>query len=94
VLYVFGVRAPAERLYSSHHLHHFTPKSLRATLEQSGLKVVAVRNHNSPLAAVDIPPTGVLGNLFFKLGLIGLSILGQISGKTYLQTMIARKISF
>lgn len=52
----FGVRMLFDRLYSAHHLHHFSIKSLRSLLVEAGLEVETVHQNNTPLAAVDLPP--------------------------------------
>ncbi|MFZ4681267.1 MAG: class I SAM-dependent methyltransferase, partial [Terrimicrobiaceae bacterium] len=48
-----GWKAAFERLYSSHHLHHFTVRSLFSLMQKSGLRVQKQFTHNFPLAAVD-----------------------------------------
>ena len=78
-----GVRAPAERLYSSHHLQHFTAASLRLTLGKAGLHVIASHRHNTPLAAIDIPAKGDMQRVIFMFGVWVLYALGSLTGKTY-----------
>lgn len=84
-----GITGPARRLYSPHHLHHFTGTSLRATLGKAGLKVVATHHHNVPLAAVDIPGSNTVVRAIYALGVAGIFTLGWMTGRTYLQTVIA-----
>lgn len=86
-----GLRGPAERLYSAHHLQHFTRKSLRLALEKVGLEVVELHHHNAPLASIDVPASNVLVRMIFMAGVVLLFQLGLISGRTYLQTVVARR---
>jgi hypothetical protein len=51
----WGVPLAFNRLYSRHHLHHFTRKSLRTVLQAGGLQIESEIVHNAPLAAIDIP---------------------------------------
>jgi len=92
ILYKLGIRTPALRLYSAHHLQHYSPASLRVTLEKAGLKIVSEYNHNAPLAAIDFSADSSLQRAIFTVGVAVLFFWGSITGKTYLQTIIARKI--
>lgn len=91
IMYRLRMKTSASRLYSSHHLQHFTIQSLRSTLERAGLEIIATRIHNSPLAAVDIPSGNVVKRTVFTMGLVGLSFLGAVTGTAYLQTVVARR---
>jgi 2-polyprenyl-3-methyl-5-hydroxy-6-metoxy-1,4-benzoquinol methylase len=50
-----GVATPYYSLYELAHLQHFTNRSLKALMERSGFEVVAHRNHNYPVKAIDMP---------------------------------------
>ena len=89
----FGMRGPCERLYSAHHVQHFTPKSLRLALERAGLEVVRTHHHNAPIAALDIPAANLIVRLIYKMGVVGLLWTGLFCRRTYLQTMVARRNS-
>jgi len=86
-----GYSAPLRRLYSKHHLNHFTSRSLKELLERQGLATVQVIRHNSPMAAVDIPKTSELSGLIQKAGVWGAFQLGALTRRTMLQTIISQK---
>jgi 2-polyprenyl-3-methyl-5-hydroxy-6-metoxy-1,4-benzoquinol methylase len=86
-----GVRIAFDRLYSRHHLHHFSRSSLSRLLASEGLKPEAVILHNAPLAAIDVPASSPPGVAVLRLGLAVLNGLGRLSRKSYLQTVICRR---
>jgi len=86
-----GIRGPCERLYSTHHLQHFTSRSLRIVLEGSGLEILKLHRHNAPIAALDIPVANPILRAIYTAGVIGLLWAGSLAQRTYLQTMIARR---
>ena len=92
VMHRCGVVTPAARLYSSHHLQHFTVNSLRSSLERAGLEIMSTRNHNPPFAAIDFPSNNFIKRFVFAAGLTGLLFLGSLSGMAYLQTVFARRV--
>lgn len=73
------------RLYSAHHLNHFSVKSLNRLLSKAGLSVEKTHHHNSPLAAVDLPenlrplriPVLAILAVFFALGSLTSMCLSQ-----------------
>ena len=87
-----GVSLAFDRLYSRHHLHHFTRGSLRRLLEGHGFRVEADMTHNAPLAAIDIPVTGRLADLVLRSGMFVVCQAGAAIGRAYLQTVTCRKI--
>ena len=82
-----GFRAPFEQLYERFHLNHFNSKSLRTLIERSGFELLAHHHHNIPLAAVDTPTNSAV----LRVGVWGTFVLGRLSGRTYEQTVVARK---
>ena len=62
-----GIRSGYNRLFSDHHIHHFTNQSLRCLLEKHGFKILTQRNHNYSLASVDFPSAGVIKTLLLRL---------------------------
>jgi len=86
-----GWSVPLKRLYSKHHLNHFTDSSLKYLLKRQGLAIVQVFRHNSPMAAVDIPPTSPLGAVILRAGIWVAFQLGQLTRRTMYQTIVARK---
>jgi SAM-dependent methyltransferase len=86
-----GFEGPFERLYSKHHLHHFTPSSLRLLLESNGFSVVKLLRHNAPLAAIDFDSPAPLVSAFLRAGVWGTFMIGSLVSQTYLQTIICQK---
>jgi hypothetical protein len=85
-----GIRVAFDRLYSRHHIHHFSRASLRSLLESEGLKPEATILHNAPLAAIDIPASGYVTAVLLRVGLALMNAIASISGQSYLQTVICR----
>ena len=87
-----GYSTPMKRLYSKHHVNHFTASSLRRLLEGQGLSTVRVIRHNSPMAAVDIPQTSALVGAILLGGVWAGFQLGQWTGRTMLQTVVSKRV--
>lgn len=81
-----GYRVAFERLYDRHHLNHFNPTSLRVLMERNGFKPLTLHRHNLPLAAVDMPRESPI----LRAGVWGTFVLGRLTGRTFLQTLVAR----
>ena len=85
-----GVPLAFNRVYSRHHLHHFTRRSLRSVLENNGLKIELDMVHNAPMAAIDIP----VKNFAVETGLLAclavVFVIGGLTGTSTLQTVICR----
>lgn len=85
-----GITAAYKRLYSTHHLQHFTNRSLRKLIEEGGFEVISQYNHNYPMKAVDTPP----GNAFIKgvyIAVVGMIFLAQsLFGDGISQTIVCR----
>lgn len=77
------------RLYSAHHVHHFTRHSLEILLRSHGLEIERSWTHNMPLAAIDIPTDGSAGAIL-RAGMWGVCRVGDLTGTAYLQTVVAR----
>lgn len=82
-------RVAYDRLYSAHHVHHFTRKSLKQLLEYAGLEVTAVHFHNAPLSAIDVPAKSGWVRYLQLVGVFFIFFFGKIIRRTYLQTAIA-----
>jgi len=91
LLHNLGYKTPCERLYSKHHLNHFNTSSLRRLVQMNNLSVVKTLLHNVPLAAVDFTASSRLARSILLTGVWGTFILGRLTGRTYLQTVICRK---
>jgi 2-polyprenyl-3-methyl-5-hydroxy-6-metoxy-1,4-benzoquinol methylase len=86
-----GIGVASNRLYSSHHLHHFSARSLRVLMEQSGLEVEAVHHHNAPMNALDLPATNRVIDPVLKVGVATAFAVGRATRRCYLQTIVCRK---
>lgn len=76
------------RLYSAHHVHHFTRRSLEGLLGAYG-EIENSWTHNMPLAAIDIPVGGAAGAVM-RVGMGGVCAVGDLTGTSYLQTVVTR----
>ena len=76
------------RLYSKHHLNHFTPRSLRLLLESANIRVKETIVHNAPFAAIDVPEP----EFVFRAAMLGICAAGALTGTSYLQTVIGEKL--
>ena len=88
-----GMRTAALRLYSAHKLQHFNFRSLRTTLEKAGLQLIEVHHHNAPIKAMDFPAPNPFVKAVFTVGVAVLFWLGRATGRTFLQTVLARPVS-
>jgi SAM-dependent methyltransferase len=86
-----GYSVPLRRLYSKHHLNHFTSGSLKKLLERQGLATVQVIRHNSPMAAVDLPRTSWMVGGILRAGVWFGFQLGKLTRRTMLQTVVSKK---
>lgn len=86
-----GISIAFDRLYSRHHLHHFSRSSLSRLLASEGLKPEAVILHNAPFAAIDVPASSPAGAAVLRLGVGALNGLSRLSRKSYLQTVICHR---
>jgi len=78
-----GMSAAYKRLYSCHHLQHYSKRSIREILICSGFDIVEHQCHNYPIQAVDVPVTNPImescyrlfvGCIFLFSGPLGLGI--------------------
>lgn len=82
----------ADRIYSAHHLNHFSNTSLEALITQSGnVKIVKKINHDTPFKSLDTPFGAGPLDLFFRVAVKAVFALDRLRGKTYLQTIICQK---
>ncbi len=86
-----GLRAAHDRIYSSHHVQHFSNVSLRLLLEKHGFEITRLKNHNYPLKAVDMPPAGFLTMRCYRLAVVLIFFLSWIFGNGFLQTYVCRR---
>ena len=86
-----GIRLVYDRVYSDHHLQHFTNASLKKLLERNGFEIEGFGNHNYPLKAVDTPAAGFLVKKFHLLAVWKIFLLSGLFGNGFLQTFVCRK---
>jgi 2-polyprenyl-3-methyl-5-hydroxy-6-metoxy-1,4-benzoquinol methylase len=79
-----------DRLYSRHHLHHFTRNSLRTLLRGRGLVVDSELVHNAPLSAIDIPVHSGAADALLRSAMWMVCKAGDLTNRSYLQTVICR----
>lgn len=86
-----GIRVAHDRLYSHHHLQHFTNQSLKTLLQRNGFVILSQINHNSPLKAVDLPETHYFIKRIFQIGVGIIYTTSILLGMETLQTVICEK---
>jgi SAM-dependent methyltransferase len=91
LLRLLGITKPFERLYDRHHLNHFNVSSLGTLVRRQGLSVNRTVLHNAPLAAIDFPSSSRAEYHWQRSGVWASFVLGHLTGRTYLQTIIARR---
>lgn len=86
-----GFHTAFDRLYSIHHLNHFTNYSLRKIVEMHGLDVLMQKNHNFPLKAIDIPQGHILRKKTYKFFTAVIFLFSNFFNSEILQTIVCRK---
>jgi 2-polyprenyl-3-methyl-5-hydroxy-6-metoxy-1,4-benzoquinol methylase len=88
-----GVSSVFIRLYDPHHINHFSKDSLERLLTKDGLfKLKKIIDHNTPLAAIDVPASNFVMKWVMKLGVAAIFFVGKITKKAYLQTIVVIKV--
>jgi 2-polyprenyl-3-methyl-5-hydroxy-6-metoxy-1,4-benzoquinol methylase len=85
----FGMPLAFDRLYSAHHFHHFTHKSLSLLLELNGLKIRQTLRHSVPVRAIDVPIQNFVFRPLVLAAAATLLAAGDLTGWSYLQTIVA-----
>ena len=88
-----GIDEPYKRLYAKHHINHFNHSSLRKLIGSHGLVNVRTINHNIPFRAIDTGVISYFTDVLVRLGIMVTFLFGRITGRTYLQTVICRKVN-
>ena len=83
-----GVSLAFDRLYSKHHLHHFTPDSLRAAFASPGFSIAETFDHDAPIEAMDIPVKSPVADAMLRSGLSLIWKAARLVRRSYLQTII------
>jgi len=87
----FGFRVAHDRLYSKHHLNHFSNKSLKTLVEKNGYEVIKHWNHNYTMKKVDVPKGSFLMQKLYKFGVFVMFRISDVIGNGHSQTLIANK---
>lgn len=90
-LKALGLRTAFDRVYSDHHLQHFTNGSLRKVLETNGFEVQRMWNHNYPMRAVDTPSANPVVRNLYLLAVMTVFRVSELFGNGFLQTFVARR---
>jgi SAM-dependent methyltransferase len=90
-LHAVGVSVAFDRLYSRHHLNHFTPRSLEVLLKSYGMSPGEWIFHNAPFAAIDVPASSAITDAALRAAMFGICVAGDLTGTSYLQTVICRR---
>jgi SAM-dependent methyltransferase len=85
-----GFALPFNRLYSRHHLQHFTRRSLFRLFALHGCRVDQHWDHNAPIRAMDLPVSSKAADVILRGGLLVLWGAGRVLRRSYLQTVIGR----
>jgi len=93
--YRLGLKMPFVRLYGKHHINHFNKSSLARLLKLNNIAIKKIINHDVNINAIDLPSP------LNKVALVQISrfmiffifLIGKLSGKTYLQTIICSAAS-
>ena len=91
ILSKFGFRVAHDRLYSKHHLNHFTNKSLRTLVEKNGYEVIKHWNHNYTMKKVDVPKGSPLMQKLYRFGVFIMFRISDVIGNGHSQTLICKK---
>ena len=91
LLFKLGLPKAFNRLYDKHHLNHFSHRSLKKLLKSNGFKIIKIYKHNAPKKSLDIEYSNAIEYLINVVAVKFLFLIGKISGKTYLQSIVAQK---
>ncbi len=86
-----GIRVLYDRLYSSHHINHYSNNSLRKLIAMSGFEVMLQKNHNYSIRSVDVPKANFFIEKMYKFSVWLVFLTPSLFGCEYLQTIACRK---
>jgi hypothetical protein len=87
-----GVSLVFNRLYSSHHLGHFTRESLRTILRARGLSVESKLVRNVPHLAIEVPVQQTIADAILRSAMRVLCAVNDVTRQSYLQTIVAFRL--
>jgi 2-polyprenyl-3-methyl-5-hydroxy-6-metoxy-1,4-benzoquinol methylase len=86
-----GIHFAHDKLYSFHHIQHFTNRSIKTLVEKQGFDVLIQKNHNYPIKAVDVPKSNVVFEKIYTFSVWLIFLLSAPLGGGMLQTVVCRK---
>ena len=86
-----GFQNPLTGYTTSITANHFSHQSLKKLLISKGFKIKTIYLHNVPLKSLDIEHSNFLEYHINKISVSILFLLGLLSGKTYLQSIVAQR---
>jgi 2-polyprenyl-3-methyl-5-hydroxy-6-metoxy-1,4-benzoquinol methylase len=90
-LNMLDMRVAHDRLYSFHHLNHYTNRSLKKLMEINGFEILLHKNHNYCIKSVDIPEANFLVETMYRFSVWLIFFISSFLGSGMLQTIICRK---
>lgn len=85
-----GVKGPFNRLYSVHHLQHYTSESLIKLMLMNDFDILLKISHNYSLKAVDVPGRGFI-RVFYKIFVAIIFPISSLFKNQICQTIVCRK---
>lgn len=89
-----GIHMAYNRVYSHHHLQHYTNQSIKKLMEMNGFKVSLQKNHNRPMKAVDVPGNNFLIQKIYKSLVWTIFLLSGVFGSGIDQIIVCKKSGF
>jgi SAM-dependent methyltransferase len=83
---------PFDRLYSFHHLQHYTNQSLKKLMEINGFAVILLKNYNPPLGSVDIPENNFFIEKVYRFFVWFIFLLSRILKCGMRQLVVCQKV--
>lgn len=92
LLFKIGIKTPFIRLYDTHHLNHFSKKSLDKFINKNKFNIV--RRIDTPISMkqIDYPYNNVFTKYFLYTGLFVILKIEKIFNLSWLQTVIFKRI--
>lgn len=89
-LHRVGLSVAYRRLYSPHHVQHYSKPSIREVLIRSGFEIVKHQCHNYPLRAVDVPEAGPVMEWAYRMFVGGVFLVSDPLGMGIEHTVFCR----
>ena len=91
ILFYFKFKVPFERIYDSHHLNHFSKKSLQLLFKNNNMNIKEEIFTSVPLRAIDVPGSNYFIKKMYLIALFFIRFLERIFNNSYLQTICTSK---